>query len=447
MVKKLFLFAVLMIVSNRFVIFSAEAADPCQCYCGSKAGAVAIGAKDASVDSCLALCDKNNQHYISCAVDPSQTPIQNGMCWNEQDCLSSKNEDGTSIWGDEQPEECEAGDHYCYPPEITTPLNVTIGQTTHTVDIGSYINVIFTYGMGAAGVFAVVMIMIGGVQYIIGSGTGGEDLSKGKERIKNAVIGLVLLLAAYTVLATVNPALVHFKSIRSPKPKPSLFLTAYCETYGDTTGSTGKKYTVEPTSTDQGENKNAPDCGDKGNVTKDKNGVPVSDTECTYGSCSADKLCAQTESGDYKCMTCDDAGKLEILNAGFEASSAHCASLTPVPSGTSKDQCVRGTLTTFGGAAVPGWSGGQAYCARVEVDCASISECSDYESATVYIGGSANLSFSQQNFTSWPIDVAGLKSVCEGNPCSDEPTMNEKVCSLAVSSSGAVTCGSAVSLP
>jgi len=77
--------------------------------------------------------------------------------------------------------------------------------------IGQYIAGLYSWMLGAGTLIAVVMVMIGGLQYMIGKGVG--DVQKGKDRIKNAVIGLVLLLGSYTILYTVNPDLILLQPI------------------------------------------------------------------------------------------------------------------------------------------------------------------------------------------------------------------------------------------
>jgi hypothetical protein len=78
--------------------------------------------------------------------------------------------------------------------------------------IGEYISGVYTWIVGAAALFAIVMIMIGGLQYSLGA-TSSESVGKGKKRIKDAVVGLVLLLSTYAILAIVNPNLVIFKGL------------------------------------------------------------------------------------------------------------------------------------------------------------------------------------------------------------------------------------------
>jgi hypothetical protein len=77
--------------------------------------------------------------------------------------------------------------------------------------IGTYVSGVYKFLIGFAFVIAVVMIMIGGLQYVIGASTG--EIGKAKERIKNAVVGFVLLLFVYVILFTVNPNLTVFEEL------------------------------------------------------------------------------------------------------------------------------------------------------------------------------------------------------------------------------------------
>ncbi|MEJ0001711.1 MAG: hypothetical protein WDN09_00775 [bacterium] len=69
-----------------------------------------------------------------------------------------------------------------------------------------YLNMIIKILIGIAAVLAMIMIVAGGIQYM----TSGLVSSKeaGKHRITNAIIGLLLALAAYLILFTINPDLL-----------------------------------------------------------------------------------------------------------------------------------------------------------------------------------------------------------------------------------------------
>lgn len=75
-------------------------------------------------------------------------------------------------------------------------------------DLNTYIPGIFNLAIGIAGVLAVLMIVIGGVEYMTTDAITGK--SEGKERINNAFWGLLLVLVSYILLRTINPELTTF---------------------------------------------------------------------------------------------------------------------------------------------------------------------------------------------------------------------------------------------
>ncbi|MFH1392153.1 MAG: pilin [bacterium] len=71
----------------------------------------------------------------------------------------------------------------------------------------SFLEWAFTFAIAAAGILALLMIMIGGFQYITAAGS--EAMAgQAKNRIQNAILGLVLALCSYLILNTINPDLV-----------------------------------------------------------------------------------------------------------------------------------------------------------------------------------------------------------------------------------------------
>ncbi len=78
--------------------------------------------------------------------------------------------------------------------------------------IGTYVSGVYRYLLGFAMTIAIVMIMVGGTQYVLGASSG--DITKGKNRIWNAIEGFVLLMFVYVILYTTNPELVLFREIR-----------------------------------------------------------------------------------------------------------------------------------------------------------------------------------------------------------------------------------------
>jgi len=73
----------------------------------------------------------------------------------------------------------------------------------------TYMSQLFWFLLSAATILALVMLVVGGVEYI-GSAGNVSILGDAKNRIINALAGLVLALAAWLILNTINPDLVDF---------------------------------------------------------------------------------------------------------------------------------------------------------------------------------------------------------------------------------------------
>lgn len=106
---------------------------------------------------------------------------------------------------------CEEGKgEYCLLAPLPDP-SAEGGLRTKTdtsFQLGDYINLMLKVIIGIAGVLAVVMIVIGGIQYMSTDAFSGKE--EGKSRITNALLGLVLLVGSFMILNTINPNLVNF---------------------------------------------------------------------------------------------------------------------------------------------------------------------------------------------------------------------------------------------
>ncbi|OGY67187.1 MAG: hypothetical protein A3I24_03680 [Candidatus Harrisonbacteria bacterium RIFCSPLOWO2_02_FULL_41_13b] len=84
------------------------------------------------------------------------------------------------------------------------------GPVTTITGPADYIRNFYNFGLLAVGLLAMLMIVIGAIQY----STSGGDTSKisdAKDRIYKAILGIALLLGAYVLLRTINPELVLLK--------------------------------------------------------------------------------------------------------------------------------------------------------------------------------------------------------------------------------------------
>lgn len=82
---------------------------------------------------------------------------------------------------------------------------------TTTGNIARYVQAIYKYAIGIVGILAAVVLMIGGVMWIVAGGN-VTKIGEAKSWIGASLTGLILALCSYLILATVNPALVNFKT-------------------------------------------------------------------------------------------------------------------------------------------------------------------------------------------------------------------------------------------
>ncbi len=88
--------------------------------------------------------------------------------------------------------------------DATGKLNVSKG-------IGDYINTIIRLVFGLIGVLSVLMIVIGGIEYMSTVNIGEKEGAK--DRITSALFGILLALASYLILKTINPKLVDLSVV------------------------------------------------------------------------------------------------------------------------------------------------------------------------------------------------------------------------------------------
>jgi type IV secretory pathway VirB2 component (pilin) len=93
---------------------------------------------------------------------------------------------------------CDNGKQVTFDPTNTT------GQNSN---LGIYLNLMIKLFIGICAVLAVIMIVMGGIQYMTSELPGNKEA--GKERIMHAIFGLLLALGAWTLLNTINPDLLN----------------------------------------------------------------------------------------------------------------------------------------------------------------------------------------------------------------------------------------------
>lgn len=95
-----------------------------------------------------------------------------------------------------------------------TGNNCTSGQTIPTINFETYIEYIFKFSIALAVFLAVIMIIIGGFEYMVSEAPFAK--TNAKSRITNAIVGLLGALISYLILLTIDPRLVQVNSQLPP---------------------------------------------------------------------------------------------------------------------------------------------------------------------------------------------------------------------------------------
>lgn len=81
------------------------------------------------------------------------------------------------------------------------------GLKTEVSGLSDYLSWLYKFALAAAAFLAVLMIVVGGIQMIVG-GASETARSDGKKRIEQAIWGLLLAITAWLILYSINPDLV-----------------------------------------------------------------------------------------------------------------------------------------------------------------------------------------------------------------------------------------------
>lgn len=104
-------------------------------------------------------------------------------------------------------------------PDLSVPIpGITFSEAYNEGDyivvpyLAQYISGLYRYMLGISTLVAIIVVVYGGFQYLLGSTVGSTKL--GMTLIKDAIAGLVVLYTSYIILYTINPNLVNLQPIR-----------------------------------------------------------------------------------------------------------------------------------------------------------------------------------------------------------------------------------------
>ncbi len=133
------------------------------------------------------------------AIDSTKNTYNAGSSVNELQQMAGKPTNKIQIPGlnySDIEQVDEAGDTYLYIPFL-----------------GEYLSAIYRYLVVFAGLLAVIIIIISGIQWSASGGNSGT-IESAKNRIIGALTGLGLAVGSYIILYTINPELVAFRSLK-----------------------------------------------------------------------------------------------------------------------------------------------------------------------------------------------------------------------------------------
>ncbi|TSA45135.1 hypothetical protein D4R51_02395 [bacterium] len=97
--------------------------------------------------------------------------------------------------------------------DFPCPTNPSLGACPPTADIPSYLNNLYRFAVGIAGLLALGFIVAGGVYYTISSGSGDKQ-REARSMITSALLGVALLFGSYLILNTVNPQITKLGELK-----------------------------------------------------------------------------------------------------------------------------------------------------------------------------------------------------------------------------------------
>lgn len=107
------------------------------------------------------------------------------------------------------------------PLETIYPEIPGTSAPTQETGLAEYLKYIFNFLIWGTGFIVVVVIIYNGFKYLTSSGL-PEKVTEAKDRIKAALLGLIILFGSYMLLITINPQLIAFYLSELPPIIPDL---------------------------------------------------------------------------------------------------------------------------------------------------------------------------------------------------------------------------------
>ena len=163
--------------------------------------------------------------------------------------------------------------------------NSPLGGVSNSGDLKGFLVVIYNWGIGLAVALAILVIILGGVQYMTTDAVFGKE--EGRKRVTAAVGGLLIALSSWLILNQINPQI--FKNDLSLDSSAIPSATKINVSTSATTGTTGTTNTSNTGGNSVGNNSSdgktsSAVTGDESSIRSSlsQNGISVNSNPCSY---------------------------------------------------------------------------------------------------------------------------------------------------------------------
>ncbi len=108
----------------------------------------------------------------------------------------------------------EIDDPMYFTPQVGIGTEIQVGEKIK-IDEWTFVNyvvAIYDWSIKAIVLLAIVMIMYAGFKWMMAGGN-ASSITKARDQIISALIGLVLAIGSYTLLNFINPSLVNLRNL------------------------------------------------------------------------------------------------------------------------------------------------------------------------------------------------------------------------------------------
>lgn len=211
-------------------------------------------------------------------------------------------------------------------------------STISNSSVGIYIKGIYKYLIGIVGILATLVMMFGGVLWLTAGSS--DRVKEGQEWIKSSLIGLLIALFSFVILATVNPELTKMKSLNIN----GISQQSQAATCSGRCTSDQCNASTETSTSDRCDNSEQICCVTKSDTSSacTSQGGSCQDTACSgnqtdLGKCTGDKsFCCKTNTST-DCSSNGGECKLSTLTCGSKGNKSGFS--CPISSGGSQYIC------------------------------------------------------------------------------------------------------------